>query len=128
VEPTNRSPEVDAFLREVDHPLFAEVQRLRLAILAGIPELTESIKWKAPSFRFGDVDRVTFNLRPFDVVQLVFHRGVAKRSDVDAFEFADQSGLITWITPDRGIVTLEPIEAVEREADLVDLIGRWIRV
>lgn len=128
MEPPNRSPDVDAFLREVDHPLSAEIQRLRLAILAGNPELTETVKWKAPSFRFGDVDRVTFNLRPLDVLQLVLHRGVAKRDDVDGFEFADSTGLITWITPDRGTVTLEPIEAAEREADIVDLVGRWIRV
>lgn len=127
MEPTNRSPEIDAFLREADHPLFAEIQRLRLAILAGNPEVTESIKWNAPSFRIGDVDRATFNLRPFDVVQLVFHRGVAKR-DVDTFEFADPYGLIVWITPDRRTVTLDPMEVVEREADLVDLVGRWIRV
>jgi len=128
VEPTNRSPEVDAFLRDLVHPLTECVQRLRLAILATNPGLTESIKWKAPSFRSDDVDRVTFNLRPLDVVQLVFHRGAAVRDDVDSFEFEDPAGLIRWITPDRGTVTLDRVAAAEREGEVVDLVARWICV
>lgn len=56
MELSNRSPAVDVFLREFAHPLSDSIQSLRLAILDGNPWLTEAINWKAPSFRFGDVD------------------------------------------------------------------------
>lgn len=49
------------------------------------------------------------------------------RDDVDGFMFKDPTGLIRWITPDRGTVTLGPVEAAEREREVVDLVARWIR-
>jgi len=63
----NRNPAVDVFLAELDHPLKATVDRLRLAILNCDREITEHIKWNAPTFRFNDIDRVTFNLRPREI-------------------------------------------------------------
>ncbi len=123
-----RSAQVDGYLAESQHPRKDEVQRLRLAILAAEPEITESVKWNAVNFRFAGVDRVTFRLQPGDRVQLIFHRGVNVRDDVEEFRFEDPSGLLDWATPDRGVLTLaDAADTAAREAAVVDLVGRWVR-
>lgn len=42
--PTN--PEVDAWFSEFDHPLKAEMQRVREIVLAADERMSETIKWK----------------------------------------------------------------------------------
>ena len=122
---TNRNPAVDAFLDELDHPLAADVRALRLEILSLPVGVGEQIKWKAPSFTYDGVDRVTFNLRPTDRLQLVLHRGAKVRQDSESFTFADDD-LVEWITPDRGTVSLVPAELASRRPALLELIARWV--
>ena len=47
-----RSDQVDAYLRQLDHLLNAEIQALRKIIKRVHPGITKRIKWNAPSFRF----------------------------------------------------------------------------
>ena len=69
----NKTDEVDAFMDELDHPLKKEVRAVR-AIIKGVnKDITEEIKWKAPSFSYHGEYLVTFNLRMNDRVHLVFH-------------------------------------------------------
>lgn len=83
------------------------------------------MKWNAPSFCYDGDDRVTLGLRPNGVLQIVFHRG-AKVKDAAGFAFADDSGLLRMVAPDRGVVTLgEGVLAANREA-LARLIARWM--
>jgi len=71
---------------------------------------------------------VTFRLHPADLIELIFHRGAKVRDDAAEFSFADDSGLIRWITPERGGVTFrDEAEAREREAELVSVALRWMR-
>jgi uncharacterized protein YdhG (YjbR/CyaY superfamily) len=65
--------EVDRFLEELDHPLKAEVQMIREIIKNVNNEITEQIKWKAPSFSYKGEYLVTFNLRDQQKIHLVFH-------------------------------------------------------
>lgn len=95
-------PTVDQYLEALDHPLKAEVGRLRRAILAAHPGITERVKWNAPSFCWAGDDRVTFGLRK-GALQIVFHRGVAPK-DARGFRFDDPSGLIAWKAADRGLM------------------------
>ncbi|MBW0117205.1 DUF1801 domain-containing protein [Pseudonocardia abyssalis] len=128
MEPANRNPEVDAFLDGLTHTRTEEVRQIRLAVLLGEPAITETVKWNAPNFRYADEDRVTFRLQPRDRVQLVLHRGARVRDDADLFRFDDPSGLLRWLSPDRGIVTLaDDAETSARCDDVVDLVRRWIR-
>jgi uncharacterized protein YdhG (YjbR/CyaY superfamily) len=53
----NRSQEVDRFISGLDHPLKEEVERLRTAILDSNDEMTEHVKWNAPSFCYAGEDR-----------------------------------------------------------------------
>jgi hypothetical protein len=67
------SAEVDAWFAERDHPLADAMQLVRRLVLEADPRVTESIKWKTPTFSFeGNI--VSFNpAKKF--VSLLFHRG-----------------------------------------------------
>lgn len=71
--PVSRTDMVEAFLRELSHPLKAEVEAVRAIILGVDKDINEEIKWKAPSFNYKGEYLVTFNLRETKRVHLVFH-------------------------------------------------------
>ena len=54
--------EVDLFIEKTDHPQKQEITALRNIILNSDPEITEHIKWNAPSFCVNGEDRFTFKL------------------------------------------------------------------
>ena len=121
-------PTVEEFLADLQHPRADDVRRIRAAIMAGNDELTEHVKWKAPSFCARGVDRVTFRLFPTDHLQLVFHRG-AKPQDTAGFTFPDDTGLLRWADTDRAVLTLgDSADVAAKEASIVDLVARWVRV
>ena len=60
----NRSQEVDRFRSGLDHPLKEGVEQLRAAILDSNDDITEHVRWNAPSFRYAGEDRATFRLFP----------------------------------------------------------------
>ena len=96
------NPEVDAFLASAGHPRTAEIERLRSAILDADPGISETVKWRAPNFRYDGDDRVTFRLQPGDVVE--------------------------WVTPDRGVVRLDgPADTADKLPAIVALVRRWVR-
>lgn len=124
----HRSAQVDTFMANLDHARKAEVEQLRLAILASDDGLTETVKWNAPNFVWAGEDRVTFRLKPGSRVELVLHRGAKVREDTADFRFDDPDGAITWATPDRGVVTIaDAADLAAREASIVALVGRWVR-
>jgi len=63
---------VDEYMAKLDHPLKAEVQAVRDIIKAVDQNITEQIKWNAPSFSYTDYI-ATFNLRAQQHVHLIFH-------------------------------------------------------
>jgi hypothetical protein len=69
----NRNPEVDQWLEEAGHPLDATMRRAREIILGADDRVTESIKWKTPTFAYeGNI--ASFNPSK-QVVSIMFHRG-----------------------------------------------------
>jgi hypothetical protein len=69
----NRNPDVDRWFEEGDHPLDAALRRAREIILGADERVTESIKWKTPTFAFqGNI--ASFNPSK-SVVSIMFHRG-----------------------------------------------------
>jgi hypothetical protein len=69
----NRNPDVDRWLDEADHPLDDAVRRAREIILGADDRVTESIKWKTPTFAYrGNI--ASFNPSK-EVVSIMFHRG-----------------------------------------------------
>lgn len=118
--------EVDRFLAGLEHPLKPEIERLRTIVLGANPEITERIKWNAPSFCYQGDDRVTMRLHPPTRLQLIFHRG-AKVKDSTDFAFEDTTGLLKWAAKDRAVVTFADVAVIETRAnELAELVNRWV--
>lgn len=121
----NRSADVDRFLAALRHPMAGEIEAIRDIILDCNGEITEHIKWNAPSYRHRGEDRVTFRLHPRDRIHLVFHRGAKKRSD--DFAFDDPTGLLVWAAADRATLAFAGMADVEdRREKLATLVRAWI--
>src|SRR5690349_11291394 len=71
--PVSRTDKVDEFLRELNHPLTAEVEAVRSIIKGVNKDIVEEVKWRAPSFSYKGAYLVTFNLWETERIHLVFH-------------------------------------------------------
>jgi Domain of unknown function (DU1801) len=122
-----RAGDIESFLADLEHRRKPEILLLRRAILEAVPDLTEHVKWNAPSYCIDGDDRVTFRLQPGDRVELIFHRGARPRSDSDSFAFDDPTGLLQMIRPDRGAVTFVDSAASQSAIPGVQrLVQAWI--
>lgn len=120
------APVVDAYLETLEHRLKGEVVALRRLILEAVPELTERIKWNAPSFCKAGDDRITMRLHPGDRLQLILHRGAKAGAD-DLFRFEDPDRIITWAAPDRGVINFrDGADLAEKAEALGEVLRRWV--
>ena len=69
----NQTAQVDEFMSRLDHPFKAEVEMIREIIRNANKDITEEIKWKAPTFSYQGEYLVTFNLWEKGRLHLVFH-------------------------------------------------------
>ncbi|MGV3640104.1 MAG: DUF1801 domain-containing protein [Adhaeribacter sp.] len=120
--------QVQAFLAELEHPLKQEILEVRQLVLAANPQLTEHIKWNAPSFCLQGEDRITFNLAAKGFFRLVFHGGAKPSVQVgEARLFEDTSGLLEWLAPDRAMVRFSSLEDVQaKQAALQQVVNTWL--
>jgi uncharacterized protein YdhG (YjbR/CyaY superfamily) len=65
--------QVNEFMEKLDHPFKAEVEIVREIIKNVNKDITEQIKWNAPSFSYKGESLVTFNLWEKNRIHLVFH-------------------------------------------------------
>ena len=100
------APETVAdYLASLATPERELVDEVRDLIRRSHPDLTEQIKWNAPSFSHGGEDRITMGIERKGGVRIVLHRG-AKVKDIAGFAFTDPSGLTRWPSHDRGELTI----------------------
>lgn len=66
------SETVEAYMKDLRHPLKSEIDELRSIIRTAHPGIGERIKWNAPSYYYKE-DMVTFHLRATQHVHLIFH-------------------------------------------------------
>jgi hypothetical protein len=118
------------YLVQLNHPLKSEILKIREMIFSAIPELTEHIKWNAPSFCLGGEDKITFNLPPKkDCVQLVLHRGAKKRELPEEKLISDESGLLKWAANDRAVIRFTSMQEIKHnESKLLEIIRKWLNV
>jgi uncharacterized protein YdhG (YjbR/CyaY superfamily) len=69
----DHAAQVNEFMEKLDHPFKAEVQMIREIIRHVNKDITEQIKWNAPSFSYKGEYLVTFNLWEKQKIHLVFH-------------------------------------------------------
>jgi uncharacterized protein YdeI (YjbR/CyaY-like superfamily) len=120
--------EVMEFLWDTIHPLKEGIELIRKIILSADKEITEHIKWKAPSFCYNGEDRITFNIHKNEYILLIFHRG-AKVKDNANFVFEEGKNFLEWLAPDRAVVKFYSIEEVKaKKAFLKKVVSEWIKV
>jgi len=117
--PVSRTDKVDEFLRELSHPLKAEVEAVRSIIKGVNKDINEEIKWKAPSFNYKGEYLATFNLREMKRIHLVFHNPLIPKV---------KSELLEGDYKDRRMAYFSNIKDVKAkkavlEKTLKDLIG-----
>ena len=72
----NVDPEVEAFLDESDHPLIDAIREVRKVLLRADRRVTETIKWKSPTFAFeGNIASIEMRVRK--QVSVLFHQGAS---------------------------------------------------
>jgi len=82
----NINPEVDDWFDTYDHPLKEVMHRVR-SIILGDERVTETIKWKSPTFMY-EGNMASFNPRTKAHVSLMFHTGASIPGDHPRLEGA----------------------------------------
>lgn len=117
---------VALFLEQTDHPLKSEMIALRKLILASDPDITEHIKWNAPSFCVNGEDRFTFKLNSPQAVDIIFHRGAKVKTMPAEKLIDDPDGLLKWASNDRAVATFTNMNEIQtKELALRVLIKEW---
>lgn len=112
--------EVDEYMTGLDHPLKAETEMLRATIKGVRPDITEQVKWNAPSFSYRGEYLVTFNLRKPEHVHLVFHNPMVVGVTSDLLEGDYPDG--------RRMAYFRDMADVERKrSELQRVIGELVR-
>lgn len=120
-----KQPTVEALIDTLEHPYKAEILTLRQIILAADPQISEEVKWNAPSFRTTE-HFATFQLRAKDGVQIIFHLG-AKVTAATGITIADPSTLLTWLAKDRASVSFQNLAEIQaKQSAFADLVRAWI--
>jgi hypothetical protein len=115
----NKTEEVDAFMQTLDHPFKAEVQAMRKIIKGVNKNITEQIKWAAPSFSYKGY-MVTFNLWAKQHVHLVFHNGAI---------LSNKSGLLEGDYPDRRMAYFSSMKDIkDKQPALEAAIKEWVKL
>jgi hypothetical protein len=115
----NKTDEVDAFMQTLDHPFKAEVQAMRKIIKGVNKNITEQIKWAAPSFSYKGY-LVTFNLWAKQHVHLVFHNGAI---------LSNKSGLLEGDYPDRRMAYFSSMKDIKaKQPALEATIKEWVKL
>ena len=124
----NLNTDVTKFLDDLHHPLRAEIEQLRLAILNSDGNITENIKWNGPNYCFEKEDRITMRVHPPKQIQLIFHRGAKKRTQPNHKIIDDNSGLLVWKENDRAVASFKDMAEIEKlKPQLEDIVNKWIR-
>ncbi len=121
-----KGPNVESWLAAQTPDIRSAVEQLRAMVLGADDGVTEHIKWNGPSFCIDGDDRITVGLAPKGGVRAVLHRGV-KVKDASGFVFPDETGLIQWAAPDRGVVSFADEAAIAANAEaFADICRRWL--
>jgi uncharacterized protein YdhG (YjbR/CyaY superfamily) len=106
--PVSRADKVEEFLRELRHPLKAEVEMVRAIIKAVNKGINEEIKWNAPSFNYKGEYLVTLNLRETKRIHLVFHNPMISKVKSKLLEGDYDHRRMAYFSDKKDIQTKKP--------------------
>jgi hypothetical protein len=113
----NRDPGVDTWFETYDNPQKELVQAVRRIILDADPRVTETIKWKSPTFMYKG-NLASFYPKSTKHVSLMFHTGAA---------LPDPTGLLEGEGDTSRVARfLDELDLAAKEAALRGLVAAWI--
>lgn len=115
----SKNPKVDEYLKDKNHPLTPEIERVREIILNTHPDIEETIKWSSPTFMYkGNMASYFMNAKKH--VSLMFHKGAI---------INDRSGLLTGDGKEGRAAKFKNMEEIEaRKTDLENVVREWMRI
>lgn len=117
----NKTGEVNAFMKLLDHPLKAEIEAVR-GIIKSNPKIDERIKWNAPSFFYTD-DLATIQVKAKQHVHLIFHHPAIVKIK-SAFLEGDYKDRRMMYFENMGEVKARKKELTRIIKELVDLMNK----
>lgn len=126
MSPAKRPPkptdaeQVAAYMKALEHPFKKEIAAVRKIILAANGKLAERVKWKAPSFFYGE-DFAAFNPRATEFAHLVllFPKGLVN----------DKQGVLEGEFKDRRFMKFHSMKDVKaKQAALTDIVNQWVKL
>lgn len=113
----NKNKEVEAFILASEHPMSEEIQKVREIILSVDPQITETIKWKSPTFMYkGNIASYFMNAKKF--VSLMFHKGASLPND---------HGLLEGDGKETRVARFENINDIDAKKEALQQVVRdWI--
>jgi hypothetical protein len=124
-------PSVADLVSALDDATREQVQLLRDIIGSLDAELTEHVKWNAPSYVLDGEDRITMNLRNKEgVVKLVLHMGATRPEDKKgAPVLAADEGLVDWASDIRGLIAVADVDDIRaKEPALRRVLTGWLGI
>jgi hypothetical protein len=116
----NKSEAVDAYMARLEYPLKAEVEAVRTIIKGINGDITEEVKWNAPSFSYKGAYLVTFNVRNPQRILLVIHHPAISRITSDWLE-GDYPG--------RRLAYLAGMDDLQaRKSELISIIQQLVKI
>lgn len=124
----NKYLTVEEFLTDLSDERQQQVQALRALIKTTHPELTEHIKWNAPSYVLDGEDRITFNMHYPDQTMILIHMGATRKENKKADPIMkDETGLVEWNSDIRGTVSFSSLDEIANsQADLTKILNAWL--
>lgn len=125
-----KAPEsVETFLEALEHPSRKEIIFLREIILGADKNISEGIKWNAPSFHVASEYFATLHLRAKKGVPVILYLGVKKRQLPDGgIAVNDPESMLEWLADDRAMVTFNDLDDITaRRHAFENLLREWIR-
>ena len=112
----NENPEVSAWLAELEHPLKDVIVAVRMVFLEADDRITETIKWKSPTFMY-EGNLASIDPKAKKHVAVLFHRGAEITAEHPLLE---GEGRLARYARFPDMATVE-----DRRAELVAVVRAW---
>lgn len=124
-------PSVADLVNGLDDQTREQVQLLRDIIGSLDTDLTEHIKWNAPSYVFDGEERITMNLRNKQgLVKLVLHMGATRPENRKGTPvLLDDAGIVEWASDIRGLITFVDADDIRaKQSALRRVLSGWLAI
>lgn len=120
---------VTALLDANKHPLRKEIDALRAIILSADKSIEEGVKWNAASFRTSDWFTTLNGPTQTKEAMIILHAGAKARGNVLKDRIPDPSGLIKWLSNDRGQIVFNDLADIKtKQGALKAIINAWLKL